>query len=158
VALALPFADTGELARTWLAQAAEATRTRVVAGSLKLTVDATELRAATRVESLPNPTARAAKLGANRSGRFSEEMPIRTRDNTCDLRGLRVDDGVAVAMSFLDRAVNEGRNFVFLLHGHGADALRDALRKEVSRSTCVRRLRSGDRHHGGEAVTGVWLT
>ena len=82
---------------------------------------------------------------------------IQTRDATCDLRGLRVDDGLAMATSFLDRALNEGRDVVFLLHGHGSGALRDAVRKELARSRYVARFHGGDPDRGGEGVTVVWL-
>jgi DNA mismatch repair protein MutS2 len=85
------------------------------------------------------------------------EPPLQTRDNTCDLRGLRVDDALAMATSFLDRAINEGVPAVFLLHGHGTGALRDAVRKELARSTYVARYRPADAGQGGEGVTVVWL-
>ncbi len=70
---------------------------------------------------------------------------------------MRVDDAIPMATSFLDRALNEGLRVVFLLHGHGSGALRDALRKELSRSNYVRRFAGGDASQGGEAVTVVWL-
>jgi DNA mismatch repair protein MutS2 len=73
------------------------------------------------------------------------------------LRGLRADDGVAMAASFLDRALSEGHAAVFLLHGHGTGALRDVIRKELSRSPYVAHFRGGAPDEGGEAVTVVWL-
>jgi len=82
---------------------------------------------------------------------------VQSGDNTCDLRGLRVDDGVAMATSFLDRAINQGQDVVFLLHGHGTGALRDAIRRELERSPYVARSRGGASSEGGEAVTVVWL-
>jgi DNA mismatch repair protein MutS2 len=88
----------------------------------------------------------------------TEATPLQTQDNTCDLRGLRIDDGVGMATTFLDRAVGGGQPVVFLLHGHGTGALRDAIRKELSRSPYVARFRGGDPDQGGEAVTLVWLT
>ncbi len=124
---------------------------RVAAGPLKMTVSVGELRASAeeRVPSAPamRTTPRAPSTAA----------PIQTRDNTCDLRGLRVDDGVAMATSFLDRALNEGRDVVFLLHGHGTGALREALRRELAGSPYVARSRGGGPDEGGEAVTLVWL-
>jgi DNA mismatch repair protein MutS2 len=62
-----------------------------------------------------------------------------------------------MATSFLDRALNEGRDAVFLFHGHGTGALRDVIRKELSRSPYVARFRGGSPDEGGEAVTVVWL-
>jgi DNA mismatch repair protein MutS2 len=149
---------------------------RVAAGPLKLTVATSELRAASQPEApasrpalhaVPRgeparaPAAGFAGARAPAPGfagaRAPDESPIQTRDNTCDLRGLRVDDGVAMATSFLDRALNEGLRVVFLLHGHGTGALRDAVRKELTRSSYVARFRAAESDQGGEGVTVVWL-
>jgi DNA mismatch repair protein MutS2 len=134
---------------------------RVAAGPLKLTVPAGDLRAVTA----PTPPPRAVRAVSARhlpaEGRpavAGELTPIQTHDNTCDLRGLRIDDGVGMATSFLDRAVGGGQPVVFLLHGHGTGALRDAIRKELARSPYVARFRGGDPDQGGEGVTLVWLT
>jgi DNA mismatch repair protein MutS2 len=82
---------------------------------------------------------------------------LQTRDNTCDLRGLRIDDGLAMLASFLDRALNEGRRAVFLLHGHGTGALRDAVRNELAHTSYVMRFGAAQPRQGGEGVTVVWL-
>ncbi len=125
---------------------------RIAAGPLKLTVQSSELR--TRPAPAP-PPARAPHRSASRSS--PESTPLQSHDNTCDLRGLRVDDGVALATSFLDRALNHGLDVVFLLHGHGTGALRDAIRRELARSPYVARSRGGASGEGGEGVTVVWL-
>jgi DNA mismatch repair protein MutS2 len=62
-----------------------------------------------------------------------------------------------MATTFLDRALNAGQDVVFLLHGHGTGALRDALRKELQGSRYVARTRGGGPDEGGEAMTIVWL-
>jgi DNA mismatch repair protein MutS2 len=129
---------------------------RVAAGPLKLTVAVSDLRAAARIDPAPSrPALRAvppSKLAAPVEGPL-----LQTRDNTCDLRGLRVDDALAMATTFLDRALNDGQRAVFLLHGHGTGALRDAVRKELARSSYVARFAAGDASQGGEGVTVVWL-
>jgi DNA mismatch repair protein MutS2 len=126
---------------------------RVAAGPLKLVVASSDLRAVAPLESPVLP-----RRGASRDRPVAADVaPIQTRDNTCDLRGLRVDDAIGMAMTFLDRAVGGGQQVVFLLHGHGTGALRDALRKELARSPYVARFRGGDPDQGGEGVTLVWL-
>jgi DNA mismatch repair protein MutS2 len=130
---------------------------RVAAGPLKLTVPSSDLRTAERP---PVPVAPSVpKRGSAREARppAADLAPIQTRDNTCDLRGLRVEDGIGMATTFLDRAVGGGQAVVFLLHGHGTGALRDALRKELARSPYVARFRGGDTDQGGDGVTLVWL-
>jgi DNA mismatch repair protein MutS2 len=62
-----------------------------------------------------------------------------------------------MATTFLDRALNDGARTVFLLHGYGTGALREAIRKELARSTYVARFRAADPDQGGEGVTVVWL-
>jgi DNA mismatch repair protein MutS2 len=126
---------------------------RVAAGPLKLTVGVNELRAA----GLREPPSRPALRPAAPTAREAEVVPLQTRDNTCDLRGLRVDDAVAMATSFLDRALNQGQRSVFLLHGHGTGALRDAVRRELAHSAYVSRFRGAEADQGGEGVTVVWL-
>jgi DNA mismatch repair protein MutS2 len=129
---------------------------RVAAGPLKLVVVAAELRAVPRPE--PPPSRPASRAGSRLERREPvDPAPIQTRDNTCDLRGLRVDDAVTMATSFLDRALTEGRSAVFLLHGHGTGALREALRRELSSSRYVARFRGGESDQGGDGVTVVWL-
>jgi len=135
---------------------------RVAAGPLKLTVAATELRAVARGPQASRP---AARLGARSTPHSLESTPMRpvtsppiqVKGNTCDLRGLRVDDGVSMAASFLDRALNEGQDVVFLLHGHGTGALREAIRGELQRTPYVARFRGEEADRGGDGVTVVWL-
>jgi DNA mismatch repair protein MutS2 len=129
---------------------------RVAAGPLKLLVVAAELRAVSRPQ--PPPSRPAGRAGSRLERHEpADPAPIQTRDNTCDLRGLRVDDAVTMATSFLDRALTEGRSAVFLLHGHGTGALREALRRELSSSRYVARFRGGESDQGGDGVTVVWL-
>jgi len=129
---------------------------RVAAGPLKLTVPSSELRAPAAPER--SPASSRPRTPVRRSSPESAAAPVQSQDNTCDLRGLRVDDGVAMAQSFLDRAIGEGLDVVFLLHGHGTGALRDAIRRELGRSSYVARSRGGVSDEGGEAVTVVWLS
>jgi DNA mismatch repair protein MutS2 len=128
---------------------------RVAAGPLKLTVPASDLR--TVAAPAARPALRSVSTREVRAEVVGEVTPLQTQDNTCDLRGLRIDDGVGMATTFLDRAVGGGQPVVFLLHGHGSGAMRDAIRKELARSPYVARFRGGDADQGGEAVTLVWL-
>jgi DNA mismatch repair protein MutS2 len=135
---------------------------RVAAGPLKLTVPSSDLRAVARGGPTPKPAARPAPLTARSSrptpARPGPFPPIQVKSNTCDLRGLRVDDGVSMATTFLDRALNQGQDVVFLLHGHGTGALREAIRGELERTPYVVRFRGEDPDRGGDGVTVVWLT
>lgn len=96
------------------------------------------------------------KPGPKAQGR-DDENPIRTVDTTCDLRGMRADDALSTAETFLDRALGEDRDTVFFIHGHGTGALKTALRKFLKDSPYVRRFREGHRDEGGDGVTVAWL-
>jgi DNA mismatch repair protein MutS2 len=130
---------------------------KVAVGPMKLTVSTTDLRAAPdavpevprdrRSRPRPLPSASSASM----------ETPVQTKDNTCDLRGLRADDALPFATSFLDRALHESQRVVFLVHGHGTGALRELLRRELRASPYVARLRAGEMGEGGDGVTVVWL-
>jgi DNA mismatch repair protein MutS2 len=133
---------------------------RVAMGPMKLTVTVEELRAPN--EAAAHAPARGARSGGGRrdaahDGNASTLAPIQTRDNTCDLRGLRADDAVAMTTAFLDRSVNEGRRVAFLVHGHGTGALRESIRRELKTSPYVTHFRAGETGEGGDGVTVVWM-
>jgi DNA mismatch repair protein MutS2 len=132
---------------------------RVAAGPLKLVVLASELRAASAPEPPPNPKRSIGKRSdtAGGSAAAPTDVAIQTSDNSVDLRGLRADDALSLATTFLDRSLNEGRRVAFLVHGHGTGALREAIRAELGRSRYVERFRGGDSSEGGDGVTVVWL-
>ncbi len=125
---------------------------RVAAGAIKLTVPFAELRATTPIE----PTRAAARPGRNDTS-ASFEVALQTGDNSVDLRGLRTDDALSLAVTFLDRSLNDGRRVAFLVHGHGTGALRDAIRRDLRGSPYVAQFRPGESSEGGDGVTIVWL-
>jgi DNA mismatch repair protein MutS2 len=131
---------------------------RVQAGAMKLTLDARDLRQIDKKradESEPRRKAAKPERGGDPAGL---EVAVQTSDNTCDLRGLRADDAVSLAVTFLDRSVNENRRVCFLVHGHGTGALKEAVRRELKSSPYVRYFRAGNPGEGGDGVTIAWLT
>lgn len=105
---------------------------------------------------------RAPAFGSNEPAQPTDppglEVALQTSDNTCDLRGLRADDAVSMAITFLDRSLNENRRVCFLVHGHGTGALKEVIRRELTQSPYVRYFRAGHRNEGGDGVTVVWLS
>ncbi len=135
---------------------------RVAIGAMKLTVTVEELRAPSAEPAaapLSKGTGRRAAAGKAPvyDGNASTAAPIQTSDNTCDLRGLRADDAVAMATTFLDRSIGEGRRVAFLIHGHGTGALRESVRKDLAASPYVSHFRPGETGEGGDGVTVVWI-
>jgi DNA mismatch repair protein MutS2 len=128
---------------------------RVQAGPMKIVLDPSELRG-TPAESEPRRKAAApAKPGGDPAGL---EVPVQTTDNTVDLRGLRTEDALSMAITFLDRSINDERRVCFLVHGHGTGALKEAIRRELKSSPYVRYFRAGNTGEGGDGVTIAWLS
>jgi DNA mismatch repair protein MutS2 len=120
-------------------------RVRVAAGPVKLWVRVDEVRApseAPRVEA-PRPAPTLRRAGA---------------DNTIDVRGMRVDDAIAMIETFLDRMFGASEPIAYIVHGVGTGALREAIREHLARmSQYVAESRTGTIEEGGERVTVVSL-
>jgi len=132
---------------------------RVAAGALKLVVDARELGSArsTREDLAPSKPLGKGSKGGPRGPVASGRVYVRTSETTCDLRGMRTDDALTFAASFVDRLMQRGDDAGFLLHGHGTGALKEALRRELSRAQHVRLVRPAEQDEGGDAFTVVVL-
>jgi DNA mismatch repair protein MutS2 len=135
---------------------------RVQAGPLKLVVDPSELRGTAPAERDATGKRRPTTTGPSKADGERDppglEVAVQTTDNTCDLRGLRSDDAVSLAVTFLDRSINDERHVCFLVHGHGTGALKDAIRRELKSSPYVRYFRAGHPAEGGDGVTIAWLS
>jgi len=75
----------------------------------------------------------------------------------CHLRGLRVEEALALAEETLDRALAQGADSVTFIHGIGTGALRDAVQRYLRASPYVADFRAADREAGGAGVTVVTL-
>ncbi len=78
---------------------------------------------------------------------------IQTSYNTIDLRGMRVDEALAVMNSSLDRMERQGIKIAIIIHGHGTGAMKKAVRDELKMSIYVRDFRSGELGEGGDGVS-----
>ena len=136
-------------------------RVKVAAGALRLWVDVADLRAPGSVDAMSQGT--AAQGGTPTAPATSEPTsPPRpapqTTDNTLDVRGLRVDEAMGLAESFLDRMYGDSQRTAYILHGLGSGALRDAIREQLGRDgTYVASFRPGTREEGGDRFTVVTL-
>ena len=74
-----------------------------------------------------------------------------------DLRGLRVNEALERLDQALDQCTLRGRSELRVIHGHGTNALRKAVRKHLSESAYVERHEAEPRQAGGEGATHVWL-
>jgi DNA mismatch repair protein MutS2 len=81
----------------------------------------------------------------------------RSTENTLDLRGMRVEDALGELERFLDRALREQHDAVYVLHGHGTGAVKQATRDLLRRRAAWCTFRPGDPAEGGDGVTVVVL-
>jgi DNA mismatch repair protein MutS2 len=129
---------------------------RVAAGALKLFVALEEVRIDAPDADAPTTDGRKpAPVAYDAAG--DTLRPLRTDSNTCDVRGLRVDDAIAMVDAFLDRVFGMGNTAGFVLHGHGTGALKQSLREHLKQSPYIARSRAADPEDGGDAFTVFWL-
>ena len=107
----------------------------------------------------PGKKSKKNKKGRDRSEVAPPDLKqaVRFPGNTLDMRGMRVDEGYDEADRFFDRAVLQGQDVVFLLHGHGTGALKQGLRGWLRQSAHVSQFAPARADQGGDAYTVVLL-
>jgi DNA mismatch repair protein MutS2 len=134
---------------------------RVLAGAVKLVVPVTQLEFAShRNRPGASPSKRSRRSGGTAAGRApssSARSLVRTKENTVDLRGERVDDALALLDAFLDRMLAANEPAGFVLHGHGSGRLKDAVRAHLAASPYVERAAPAEPEDGGDAFSVFWI-
>ena len=125
---------------------------RVQAGAFGLRVPLREIRVDPRKSprKKPQPVKRSAQPRPKAAA-------LRTTDNTCDLRGLRVDEALSRLDSFIDSCLRVAEPVAFALHGHGTGALRTAVREHLALHAFIASSRPAQSGEGGDAFTVFWL-
>lgn len=87
------------------------------------------------------------------------EIPrtIQMHYNTCDLRGLKVEEALNKLESDLDKMIRSAINTAIIIHGHGTGALKEAVRNKLKTSSYVKKFRPGEYGEGGDGVTIISL-
>ncbi len=130
--------------------------------TVRVAPDDVELAGGGRSPAVGDRAQRAAGTGGGMGGSAApaELQPhdlVRLERNTLDLRGCRVAEALHRLEEFLDRALLDGLDGVFVLHGHGTDALKKAIRGALAASPYVADFAPGDEMQGGDGVTAVVL-
>ncbi|MCX5974310.1 MAG: Smr/MutS family protein, partial [Coprothermobacterota bacterium] len=74
-----------------------------------------------------------------------------------DLHGEKVEAALSALDKYLDNAVLANFPFVYVLHGRGTGALRQAIHSFLRKHPSVLRFRMGEGSEGGQGVTIVYL-
>ncbi len=145
--------------------APDGNKVAVQVGPLRTSAALSDLRIVSKREQRRSTSATQPKPAA-RSSRRDHALVIapsegralvRTPDATLDLRGERVDDGLASLDRFLDQSMRESREVIFIIHGHGTGAMRSAVRDAVRLHPSIVEFRPGEPNEGGDGVTVAWL-
>ncbi len=75
--------------------------------------------------------------------------------STLDLRGYRAEDALDEVESYLDKASLVNLSPVYIIHGHGTGALKQAVRDFLKTSPYVAKFRPGQDTEGGDGVSVV---
>lgn len=86
-----------------------------------------------------------------------DSSSIVDKDAFLDLRGHSSEEAISSLESFLDQSVIAKESRVKIIHGHGTDTLKRAVRSYLSRSTYVKNWKAGTSSSGGDGVTWVEL-
>lgn len=138
----------------WLKQNARATvlelpdssnKVLIAAGVLRARVPVTELRAIN--ESAKSEAGALPQASVHEAARHAE----------IDLRGMRVEEALAMVDKFLDDALLAGWNEVRLIHGKGTGALRQSITEYLKTLPHVKSARMGQFGEGDIGVTVVEL-
>ncbi len=153
------------LGRGVVAAAAERGRVTVQIGNVRTTtpIAAVRLDTSRPPRAAPSRSQPRGRADSRRRGvtmvRADDEgrALARTVDTTLDVRGERVDDALSALDRYIDESLLAVREVIFVIHGHGTGALRNAIRSHLKLHGSVERWRPGEQSEGGDGVTVVWL-
>ncbi|MCC7405966.1 MAG: Smr/MutS family protein [Bdellovibrionales bacterium] len=121
----------------------------ILSNSMRLSVPWESLRPPQQAQ---NPTAEVIRKTAKYAYSPTDS------DRVVDLRGLVVEEALEQLEIQLDTAALNKEERVKIIHGHGTDALKRAVRSYLSRSVYVKKWTAGSAETGGDGVTWVEIT
>ncbi|MEH2146330.1 endonuclease MutS2 [Nostoc sp.] len=82
-----------------------------------------------------------------------QSVPVRTSQNTIDLRGKRVAD----AEYILDKAISEATGPIWIIHGYGTGKLRQGVHAFLQQHSRVNNYEPAEQADGGSGVTVAYI-
>ena len=122
----------------------------VQAGALKLKANLKNMRTAQPDKPKKNPVKKSAASVA--SGISTREV-----ERECDVRGMNLEEAICAVDLFLDGAIMNKLNEVYIIHGKGTGILRAGIQKHLRSHPAVKEFRLGRYGEGEDGVTVVTL-
>ena len=116
----------------------------VLSGSLRLSLPWQDLKPPDKAG---NPTARILRQSA------SFAVALDQSEKTVDLRGMTAEEALGELEIQLDRAATQSDDRIKIVHGHGTETLKKAVRAYLSRSVYVKKWKAGSPDQGGDGIT-----
>lgn len=116
----------------------------ILSGSVRLQIPWSALKLAGQPQ---NPTAKLVRSSSNISVSLADD------DKTLDLRGKTVEEALQELEIALDKAAQNREDRIKVIHGHGTEALKKAVRTYLSRSVYVKKWKAGSPEGGGDGIT-----
>lgn len=120
----------------------------ILSNSFRLQIPWTHLRIPDKPQ---NPTSSLVRRSSGFTISLDEESRV------IDLRGKTVNVALEELEIALDRASTSHQDRLKIIHGHGTEALKKAIRTYLSRSLYVKKWKAGTSETGGDGLTWVEL-
>lgn len=120
----------------------------IIANSMRLFLHWSQLRPA---QTLTNPT---QGIFRRSSGTL---VTLQDTERSIDVRGKTTEDAIKHLEVQLDAAILNHEDRVRIVHGHGTDTLKRAIRSHLSRSAYVKKWKAAGPETGGDGVTWAEL-
>ena len=118
-------------------------------GTMKMKVKKDEL--AVLDENYKEPA--KIKYSTNQTSKF--ELKRYEMSSKLDLRGYHTEDALDEVENYLDKASLANLTPVYIIHGYGTGALKQAVREFLKTSPYVAKFRPGEDSEGGDGVSVV---
>ena len=116
----------------------------VLSNSMRLTIGWQQLKPAQHMQ---NPTAQIVR----RSSKVV--VSLHESERVIDVRGQTVEEAISNLEVQLDAAALNNEDRVKIIHGHGTETLKRAVRAHLSRSVYVKKWKAATGESGGDGVT-----
>ncbi|WP_413288257.1 endonuclease MutS2 [Bdellovibrio sp. HCB337] len=121
----------------------------ILSNSIRLQLPWQELRSPGKPQ---NPTAQLVRKSSSVTVALNEDETV------LDLRGKTVESALEDLEIALDKAAQVREDRLKIIHGHGTEALKKAVRTYLSRSIYVKKWKAGAPEAGGDGITWVELS